>query len=609
MHKAGSKTLACPVCRATTKIKTGLNQDLPSNFALKSVIEAHQKMVTQAASSSSTSASPLITTTVTTSIAEHKLAIQADLPNSRPIVSTTHLDERFQQLLSCEAHLVSALSHLPQTAMAQQMQIIQQFETLRTAIDAMQAQTLLHLSNLERTVANQLQQELITCAEHKDEVTKLRNGYPGSILHLDVDHWLSAEDMWKTRLAVISQSGLLGAFSAHVAADIPSPKIEYEGHSVDFASLWAVSRDASIATKIQSEPLTPIHFLTHSASGVLRRWDFRNRICIAEFNHPGLRSWSLFENSSKLVAASAKLKVYDTYTGQCLATFDSLSSPAKRVVASGSDLKARALSFHVNQGAAALWDLSQNTRVNWEMDISHWNTNLVTPVAEDSPLLLVPTIAFPFDVLCFNLVKADMEDSMVLQGFPSDVIDVVVFGPKNAPVCAFLCTGGALFVWDWTTRKILKTAQFDTKMQKLSVLQQKDSLGDTKVPTVAAFSHLSGSFCIYHPEEDRIINITHNNSQMLSSSMRSVVIYDDGQKAISGHANGKIHVWNTKTGACLNTIPVGSIAGNLVLCNSGHSIVGGASNGYVNVVDVDTFAVQQLLPSVVDGSGIQVTLL
>lgn len=506
---------------------------------------------------------------------------------------------------------MTALAHLPITVGTQRQQIIGQFDALRAIVELSQGRCLASLDDLERTVATQLQQELISCASHRDDIQRSKSTYPESVLQTDVGHWLAAEDMWKSRLTVASQHGVLGAFAAHVAAEIPAPKIEYEGHLVDFSPLWAVSRDASITQTLHSKPLKPIHFITHSSSGNLRRWDFRDRVTISELNHPGVRSWSLFERNSKMIVASAKLRVYDSFTGQCLANFDSLSSPAKKVVSSGSELKARAISFHINQGSAALWDLSQYSRINWEMDISNWNTNLAVSVGGDAPFVLVPTIAFPFDVLSFNLVTGEVDGSLSLQGFLSDVIDVVPFGGrrgKPARFCATLCSGGAGAIWDLGTRKVLTAFQFETRVQKLALSSPGKALGADTLPTVGAFSLLSGTFSVYHPATNQIVNATHVNSKLITSSMRSLVLYDEGRKAISAHSNGNTYVWTTIDGQCLSIIPL-STAGSLVLCNKGHSIVVGSPNGYINVIDCETLSVQQLLPSVTDGSGIQAHLL
>lgn len=506
---------------------------------------------------------------------------------------------------------MTSLAHLPITVATQRQQIIGQFDTLRAIVDQSQARCLASLDELQMTVATQLQQELISCATHRDDIEVIKSSYPQSVLQTDVSYWLSAEDIWRSRLTIASQHGLLGAFSAHVAAEIPSPKIEYEGHLVDFSSMWAVSRDVSVTQTLHPKSLKPIHFLTHSSSGSIRRWDYRDRVTIAEFNHPGIRSWSLFDRNSKIIAASAKLRVYDTYTGECLATFDSMSSPAKKVVAGGSGLKARALSFHVNQGACALWDLSQNLRMNWEADISNWNTNVAVSLGEDSQYVLIPTMAFPFDVMTFNLISGETEPRLTLQGFQSDVIDIVPFGGKkgkSARFCATLCSGGACAFWDLSTQKMLLSFQFDSKSQRLSVAPQKKSKSADTLPTVGAYSSLTGAFSVFHPPSNQVVHITHMNSTLLSSSLRSLLLFDDGLKAMSAHSNGKVYIWNTQDGQCINMLPL-SITGPLTLCNKGHSIVAGSPNGYINVIDSSNFSTQQLLPSVTDGSGVQAHLL
>lgn len=289
--------------------------------------------------------------------------------------------------------------------------------------------------------------------------------------------------------------------------------------------------------------------------------------------------------------------------GECLSTFESLSSPAKRIIAGGSELKARAISFHVNQGAAALWDLSQNCRLSWEMDISHWNTGLVTQVAVDSPLLLVPTISFPFDVLFFSILTGDYEAGRKLEGFQTDVVDVVPFG--NGKYCVCLCASGALTIWDLEQQKVLKSVMVDSKHSRISLMKLHKSEIGKVLPTVATYSLLSGAFSIYHPMTERLQIITHNSSALLTSSMRSVLICKGGQRALSGHANGRAHVWDLTTGHCLETLAFG-ITGHFAECNRGHNVLVGTPNGYLNIVDLDTLAVQSVLPSVIDGSGILV---
>lgn len=522
-----------------------------------------------------------------------------------------HLDERLRQVQSVEAYLMTALAHLPGTVHTQRQQMIGQFDALRAIVELNQARCLEGLAEIERTVASQLQQELISCASHRDDINRIKGTYPQSVANTDVNHWLSAEDIWRSRLTVASQHGVLGAFSSHVAAEIPAPRIEYDGHLVDFSALWAVSRDASITQTLHSKPPKPLHFLLHFGSGFIRRWDYRDRVIISELNHPGVRSWSMFERNSKLVAASAKIRVYDSFTGACLAQFDTMTSPAKKVIASGSDLKARALSFHVNSGAAALWDLSQNTKVNWEMDISNWNTNIAVSVGGDAPQVLIPTMAFPFDVLSFNLITGDVDEKFALQGFQSDVIDIVPFGGrkgKSHRFCATLCSGGAGAIWDLATQKVLTSFQFDMRVQRLALAPRNKALGPDALPTVGAYSQLSGAFSVYHPATNQLVSVTHMNSTLLTSATRSLMLFDNGLKAISCHSNGKVHLWTTLDGQWIGTIPL-STAGSPVLCNHGHSIVVGSPNGYLNVIDTETLSVQQLIPSVSDGSGIQAHLL
>lgn len=619
-----------------TKIKTTLEKDIAPNYALVPIIAAHAKA---SIASSSSSVSPALLVASTAPSLPQMLStvtVPALPPAMRPIVSVDQVNERIRQLMECQMYLRAALDHLPLSVGVQQAQIIGQFNLLKQAIEVAQNETLQNLAALQVTVSAQLQQELLTCDAHLMEVSQLRDRYPGSVLDSDIAHWIEAEDAWRSRLAIIQQHGLLGAFSAQIPLSIAAPTLTYEGHSIDFPALWAISRDPTYLNTIKSnKAIKPIHFLTQSASGMIRRWDFRDRITISEVNHPGLRSWSLFEKGSKLVAASAKIKVYDTFTGQCLATFDSLSSPAKRIVASGCELKARAISFHVNQGTAAMWDLSQNIRMNWDYDISTWNTNLVTPIATDSPILLVPTIAFPFNVLLFNLVTGELEEDKHLEGFQTDVVDIVPYG-EGGRYCVTLCTGGVCTIWDLSTRKVIKSAVLDSKHKQLSLLKlNKKAIASGKLPIVAGFSTLSGSISIWCPAEDRVNVITHNNSTLLSSSIRAVLLYDEGRRAMSGHANGRIYIWDLVSGGqCIDALPL-SITGQFSLCNKGHNIVVGTPNGYVNVIDTAqlgntavlssspgltgttgilatsgaTNSVLQLLPSALDGSGIQLVLI
>jgi WD40 repeat protein/DNA-directed RNA polymerase subunit RPC12/RpoP len=599
------KQITCPVCRHHTKVKTTVEKDLSSNFALIPIIDAHLRAVAATASSSSQnpssgpSAAP-----VATQIPVQPTNIATQVPPGQPIVSLSQLNERLAKLSETQSHLTAALAHLPMTVAMQQSQIVTQFSLLRQAVDHNEAVTLQNLMTLQATVSAQLQEQLMSCAQHFAEVERMVEQYPSAILSTDVSQWLQAEDLWRAKVSVMQQHGILGAFSANVPSSIPESSISYEGNTVDFPALWATSRDPNfLKTNRSSKPVKAIHFLTQSASGVLRRWNYRERVTISEINHPGVRSWALFEKSSKIIAASAKIKVYDSYTGECLATFDSLSSPAKRIIASGAELKARALSFHVNQGTAALWDLSQNLRLNWDMDTSHWNTNLVMPVALDSPILLVPSMAFPFDVLFFNMITGDYEEGKRLEGNQTDVIDLLPFG--DGKYCATLCAGGILSVWDLTTLKAMKTTNVDAKHSKISIQQLKKKEIGKKLPSIAIFSNLSGSFTIYNPMTDRSFIITHNNSQLLSSSIRSVLIYQDGTRALSSHTNARVHVWDLQSGHCIETLSMG-ITGQFIECNSGHNIVVGTPNGYLNILDAITLSAVPVLPSVIDGSGILV---
>lgn len=633
-------------------MKTTLEKDIAPNYALLPIITAHLKATSSASASSVSSASPVhLTPSVATGFSQ---TISVPVPSSppRPIVGLDQLNERLHQLTECQSYLRIALNNLPVSVSIQQTQIIGQFNLLRQAIEQSQTETLQNLAALQVTVSAQLQQELLICDSHLMEVQLLRDEYPASVAQSDVNHWIEAEDVWRSRLAIMQQHGLLGAFSAQVPLSIAAPTLTYEGHSIDFPALWAISRDAAnyLNAVKTNKPLKPIHLITQSASGMIRRWDFRDRITISEVNHPGLRSWSLFEKGSKLVAASAKIKVYDTFTGQCLATFESLSSSAKRIVASGCELKARAISFHVNQGTAALWDLYQNIRLNWDMDISAWNTSLVVPIAVDSHFVLVPTIAFPFNVLLFNLVTGDVEEGKHLEGFQTDVVDIIPYG--DGRFCVTLCTGGACAIWDLQARKVLKSAVVDSKHKQLSILKlNKKAIASGKLPVVAAFSTLSGSISVWNPVADHVNLITHNGSTMLSSSMRSVLVFDAGRMALSAHANGKVHVWDLTTGQCTDTLPL-SVTGQFILCNKGHNILVGTPNGYLNVIDSSSMAISlssstssappssntnahgshiesaasllvtsatnsssssnsvlQLLPSALDGSGIQLHLI
>jgi WD40 repeat protein len=595
------KQIVCPVCRSTTKIKTKVDKDLTANFALIPIIDAHLHAVATAKPSSSTATTSLPPPNVNQL---HPVAVP--LPG-RPIISTDQLTERMHQISEIQNYLMTAISNLPISIGLQQSQIVSQFNILRQAVEEAQVSMLQNLVTLQATVHTQFHQELNNCSQHITEIHKLIDAYPSSILDKDINQWIEAEDIWRSKVSVMQQHGLLGAFTANVPMSIPDASISYEGHSIDFSALWAISNDSKFfEQKMKSKPVKPIHFITHSASGVLRRWNYRDRITITEINHPGLRYWSVFDKGSKIVAASNKIKVFDSFSGECLATFDSLSSPAKKIIASGSDLKARAISFHVNQGAAALWDLSQNIRLNWNLDISGWNSNLVIPVAPDSNILLIPMISFPFDIMFFNMVTGDIEENKKLEGFLTDVVDVVPFG--NGAFCVALCTGGSLTIWDLTSCKLLKSAIVDPKHFRISILKsRKKDIVQKILPVVACFSNLAGSFSIYDPMAERTLIITHNNSSMLSSSIRSVAIFDNGKKAISGHSNGKIHIWNLENGQCIETLVFG-VTGHFIVCNQGHNIVIGTPNGYINIIDTGNLSVLPILPSVIDGSGIQVHL-
>jgi WD40 repeat protein len=514
-------------------------------------------------------------------------------------------------LAQCQAHLQAAVSSIPNSVSIQQALILEQFDVLRKAVEDNQARALQNLAALQATVTTHLQQELANCNSYAQNLTVLSNQYPASVMPIDVPTWNEESEVWSKNLAVMSQHGLVGDFVADIPVAIAEPTLSYEGNSVDFASLWSRGKETvtgTIRVSPSAEPLKPVHFITQSASGILRRWDFRDAITISEINHPGLRNWSLFEDGTKVVAASAKIKVYDTLSGACLFTFDSLPSPAKKIIAGGRDLKARAISFHVNQGSAALWDLSQGTRLQWDSDISAWNTNLAITSAPDSNLLLIPIIAFPFDVIFFNMLTGDVEPDR-LEGFLSEVVDLLPFG--SGQFCVTLCSGGSCSIWSLKERRILKTTQFDPKHNRLTlhVISNKRLFDpEPLLPIIGAYSNLGASFATFDPNTGRSLSFTHNNSVLLTSSLRSMVIFGKGTRALSGHANGKVHVWSLETGACTDTIPM-SITGQFTLCNRGHSIVVGTPNGFLNRIDAATCTFQPLLPSVLDGSGIQAQLI
>lgn len=603
----------CPVCRTVTKIKRGVEKDLAPNYALVPIIEAHKKLLTSqkpsatgGATSSASSSQPPYATIPPQQATSSTNADTIVQTTYVPIISQEHLSGRIEQVSHAKTHLVNALASLPSVVAIQATQINAQFEALKLAIIEKQQAALAELAALQVSVATHLTQELANSDIYIAYLRSLLAQYPQSIQQHDVAIWNEDHLRWTTVLGSMSQNGLIGAFVADIPATIPSPTLSYEASSINFSELWHLGRDATATLATRPAQQKPLHIFTQSASSIIRRYDVRNKVTVSEINHPGVRSWSAYDGGRKLVAASGKIKVYDTLTGECLSTFDAPASPTKRIIAGGQDLKARAISFHVNQGTVALWDLSQGgAKLAIDMDVSTWNTTLVLPLSRGSHLLLVPLTSYPFDVLVFNMVTASIEEKRI-EGFYAVVVDIATLAKGNLIVT--LCSGGVCSVYS-ADFKCLKTISFDPKYNRIAVYLPPESKAKmnkhvTPLPFIGAFGTMGGSFAVYDPNLDKIISITHMGSTLLSSSMRTLSVFGAGKWALSGHSNGKIHAWELATSRCATQYPA-SIAGQFNLCDNGRFILVGTPTGSLNCLETDTLSMISLLPSVVDGSSIQ----